>query len=208
MNQTIAVTGTGSAAATPDLAVVDIGVDVLARSVVAARAAAATDMGAVIDSLRSSGIGDANLATTAYSINPEYDHRDGRRLRGYRVSNMVEAKIEDLDSLGEIIDAAAAAGSEHVVVRGQRFAHKDESDLAGRARTAAWADAKAKADQHAELGGMVRGPVVSVSEQSGFGGGPPMRAMAMEAGMSTPMQAGELAVSVSIYVEFAIEPQA
>ncbi len=204
MNHTISVTGNGSAAATPSLAIVDIGVEVLAKSVVAARSAAAADMGAVIESLRSNGLGDSDLVTTSYSINPEYDHRDGRRLRGYRVANMVEARIKALDSIGEIIDAAAGAGSEHAVVRGLRFVHEDESGLAATARASAWADAQAKAEQLAELAGVELGRVVAMSEQRGHGGGPPMRAMAMESAMGAPIEAGELASIVAIHVEFAI----
>ena len=205
MNNTIAVSGTGSAAAAPDLAIVEIGVDVLARSVAAARSAAATEMGAVVASLRNSGLQDADISTTSYNIHPEYDHRERRRLRGYRVSNMVEARIKDMDSVGETIDdAAAAAGSDHVVVQGLRFAHQDESALAADARTAAWADASAKAEQLAELAGVPLGSVVAVAEHRSHGGGPPMRARAMEAAMAAPIEPGQLGVTISIEAEFSI----
>ncbi len=205
MSNTIAVSGSGSAAAPPDLAIVEVGVDVLAGSVAAARAAAASEMGAVVASLRGSGLEDADLSTTAYNIHPEYDHREGRRLRGYRVSNMVEARIKDMDSVGETIDAAAAAGSDHVVVQGLRFAHQDEAVLAAKARQAAWADASAKAKQLADLADVELGPVVAVAEHRSHAGGPPMRARAMEATMAAPIESGELSISVSLEAEFAIE---
>ncbi len=206
MNETIAVTGTGSAAGRPDIAMVNIGVEVLARSVAEARAAAAADIGAVLESLRGSGLTDRELTTASYSINPEYDHRDGRRLRGYRVSNMIEAQVRDLDDLGAIIDAAAQAGSDNTIVNGLRFVHEDDADLAATARAAAWEDARAKAIQLADLAGVGLGPVVSMSEQ-GRGGMPPMRAMAREEAMATSIEAGELGVSVTVYVEFGIGPK-
>ncbi len=202
MNHTVAVTGAGSASAAPDLVIVDIGVEVQATSVAAARSASSAEMSAVIASLRQSGLEDADLTTTAYTINPEYDHRDGRRLRGYRVANMVEARIKEIEAVGEIIDAAA--GADHAVVRGLRFAHQDESGLATRARAAAWEDAKTKADQLAGLAGVELGPVVAMAEHRSHGGGPPLRAMAMEAAVAPPIESGELAVNVTIEVEFSL----
>jgi hypothetical protein len=206
MNQTISVSGSGSAAAPPDLAVIDIGVEVVAVSVAEARATASHAMDAVLTSLRQSGIGDAELSTTSYTINPEYDHRDGRRLCGFRVANMVEVEIDDMERLGEIIDTAAAAGSEHVVIQGLRFAHKDPAVLEKEARSRAWQDASDKARQLATLAGVEVGDVVSMSEQLHRGGQlPPMRAMAFEAAAPAPIEAGELAVAISIHVEFEID---
>ena len=203
MNQTIAVAGTGSSAASPDLAIVEIGVEVVARSFVAARTSAATEMGSVLAAMRGHGLEEANLTTTAYAINPEYDHRDGRRLRGYRVVNMVQARIRAIDTLGENIDAATA-GSEHVVVRDLRFVHEDDSEVAAQARQAAWTDATAKAGQLAALAGVDLGPVVAIAEHRAHVGGAPARARAMEAAMASPIESGELAVTINIEVEFSI----
>ena len=207
MNETIAVTGAGSAAGPPDLAIVNIGVEVLAKSVASATAAAASDIASILESLRGSGLGDGDLSTTSYSINPEYDHREGRRLRGYRVSNLVEARVESLDELGQIVDAAAQAGSDHTIVNGLRFLHKNPTKLAALARSAAFDDARAKAIQLAELAGVGLGSVVSMSEQDHHGGGPPLRAMAREAAMVTSIESGEMDVDVTLHVEFAIGPK-
>ena len=207
MNETIAVSGSGSASGPPDTAVVNIGVEVLARSVAEARAVAASDIGGIISSLRKSGLHDADLSTTSYSIQPEYDHRDGRRLRGYRVSTMVEARVHNLDDLGKIIDDAAHAGSDHTIVHGLRFEHGDNTDLAAAARATAWEDAHSKATQLADLAGVSLGPVVAMSEQGHQGGMPPMRAMAREAAMVTAIESGELGVTVSLQIEFGIGPK-
>jgi len=116
---------------------------------------------------------------------------------------MVEARIADVDSLGEIVDAATA-DFEHVVVHGLRFAHKDETELATRARRAAWLDAKSKAEQLAFLAEVSLGPVVSVVEQRSFRPGPQVRGMAMEAAMAPLIESVELALSITIEVEFSI----
>lgn len=207
MNETIAVSGVGSASGPPDRAVVNIGVEVMARSVAEARSTAAADIGNVLESLRGNGLDDADLSTSSYSINPEYDHRDGRRLRGYRVSNVIEARVDQLDELGSIIDAAAQAGSDNTIVNGLRFLHQDDANLAATARAAAWQDARDKAEQLADLAGVGLGPVVAMSEMSQQGGMPPMRAMAREAAMVTSIEAGELGVTVTLQVEFGIGPK-
>ena len=52
-----------------------------------------------------------------FSIYPQYDYTDdGRVLRGYRVNNTVSAKVRALESLSDIIDDAAGAGGDIVVV--------------------------------------------------------------------------------------------
>ncbi|MDJ0954541.1 MAG: SIMPL domain-containing protein [Acidimicrobiia bacterium] len=208
MSHTIAVTGTGVAAAAPDVAIVEIGIDVMAKSVSAARRAAATGMAAIIDSLRGNGLRDADMTTTSYAIHPEYDHRDGRRLRGYRVSNAVEARIADLDSVGEVLDAATVAGGDHVTVRGLRFSHSDDAALMAIARSAAWFDAERKAAQLAELAGVTLGGVVAMTEYRSHNGPAPMRAMAVEATAATPIETGERGATVTIDVEFAISTEA
>jgi hypothetical protein len=205
MNQTISVSGIGTAAAPPDLAILDIGVEVMAGSVAGARATAANAMEAVVASLRDSEIGDAKLKTTSYTIIPEYDHRQGSRLAGFRVTNIVEVEIEDMVRLGEIIDVAAAAGSEHVIVRSLRFAHRDVAALETEARSRAWQDASGKARQLAMLAGVEVGGVVAMSEQQHQRGPVPMRAMAMETAAAAPIEAGELAVTISIHIDFEID---
>lgn len=207
MNETIAVSGSGSASGPPDVAIVNIGVEVMARSVGEARAVAAADIGHILDSLRSNGLDDGDISTSSYSINPEYDHREGRRLRGYRVSNIIEARVAQLEELGAIIDAAAAAGSDNTVVNGLAFLHKSDAGLGTIARAAAWADARSKAEQLAELAGVGLGPVVAMNEQGHHGGMSPMQDMAREASIDTSIESGELGVTVTLHVEFSIGPK-
>ena len=203
MNQ-ISVGGTGSAAAPPDVAIIDVGVDVVARSVAEARSVAATDSAQVLEALRSHGVASLDLVTTAMSIRPEYDHREGRRLRGYCVANSVEAKVRDMEAVGKAIDAVAAVG-DSIVINGIRFTHSDPAVLEKRAREAAWEQASRKATELAALSGVTLGPVIAIAEHSHGGPPTPVRAMAREAaGVVTPIAGGKLAVSVTIDVQFSI----
>ena len=200
----ISVTGNGSAAAPPDVAIVAVGVEVMARSVAAARIQAATDGAAVIEALRSGGVGARDMTTTAFSINPEYDHRNGRQLRGYRITNSVEARVRDLDSLGQLLDSVAAAGGDNTVINGIRFVHEDSTALDAAARSEAWQDARRKATQLAELAGLELGDPTSVNEQSHPSPMPSMRQAVLESAATSPIETGELGVAVTITVGFAI----
>ena len=206
MTQRIAVTGSGSASGPPDIAVVSAGVEVLARTVGEARGRAATEARAVLEAMKANGVEDADITTAVFTVNPEYDHREGRRLRGYRVTNTVEAKLRDVEGVGSLIDAVAAAGSNSTVVNGISFTHEDPTSLEVVARDAAWEDAHRKATQLAKLAGVKLGRVISVSEQSQAVPRPQHRALAMESAGSTPVEAGELGVNVNLVVEYEIAP--
>lgn len=203
MNQ-IAVSGSGSAAAPPDVVAVSVGVDIVAGSVAEARAKAATDASDIMSTLHSHGVEPGDVVTSSLSIHPDYDHREGRRLRGYRVTNTIDVTLHDLERVGPLIDAVAAI-SDSIVVNGVHFSHSDQAALESRAREAAWADARRKADELAALSGSTLGSVAGITEQAHAGSPVPMRAMAREAaGVATPIVGGELAVSVTIDVQFSI----
>jgi hypothetical protein len=159
----------------------------------------------VIAALTEHGIEGSNLKTSAYGIHPEYDHRDGRRLRGYRITNTLEAVVRDLSSVGSIVDAAAAAAADSTVVHGLSFGFEDSKTLEAEARRAAWDDALRRAQQLAELAAVGLGQATSIVEQTYAAPQPAMRAMAMEAAVQTPIEPGESTVTVTINVEFAIE---
>ena len=205
MSGTITVNGTGSASGSPDLATVNLGVEIVGRSVAEARVKAAADAAAVIAALRKHGIQGSDLKTSAYGIHPEYDHRDGRRLRGYRITNTLEAVVRDLSSVGSVVDAAAAAAADSTVVHSLSFGFEDSRGLDEEARQAAWDDARRRAQQLADLAGVGLGRAASIVEQTYSAPQPAMRAMAMEAAVETPIEAGQHSITVTINVEFRIE---
>jgi uncharacterized protein YggE len=203
MTNSITVTGVGAASGVPDQAQVTIGVEIIGRSVADARAAVAADTDAVLNALRAHGIADGDMNTIGYSIRPEYDHREGRRLRGYRVTNTLDVRIRDLATVGETIDAAAAAGSDSIVVNSLSFTQADPTDLDRVARAAAWDDARRRARQLAELAGHRLSHAINITEES-HPTPLPVRAMITEAAAAaTPIEPGEATVTITIRVEFA-----
>ena len=210
-SRSVHVTGTGSVTAEPDIATIYLGVSVEKETVEEAREEAASAMTAVIDALKDNGIADRDIQTENFSIYPQYDYtEEGRILRGYRVNNTVNARVRVLDSLSDIIDDATTAGGDIVVVNSIQFMIEDPTPLQAQARTLAVKDAQVKAQTLAEAGGVTLGKLITITETS-RSAVPPI-AFAEEAEFaadsartSTPIQAGELTVTVNITVVYEIE---
>ena len=203
----IAVSGAGEVYGTPDTLQMRFGVSVLRPTVDEAVGDAAALADGLISSLESSGVAQEDIQTANYSINPEYDYSgDQRRLVGYRVNNTVVAKIRDLDSAGSVIDATVASVGDEIQVSGVSFSIEDDTELIAAARTAAWDDALAKAEQLATLAGIELGEAVMISES--FSSPAPLPvyrdfAAADEAAFETPIEAGQQQVAVTLQVRFS-----
>lgn len=211
-SKSIHVTGTGSVTAEPDIATIYLGVSVEKETVEAAREEAASAMTAVIDALKDNDIAETDIQTENFSVYPQYDYTDmGRVLRGYRVNNTVNAKVRELDKLSDIIDDATTAGGDIVVVNSIQFMIEDPTPLQAQARTLAVQDAEAKARTLAEAGGVTLGKPITITETSWTGGPPVAYAETAEfaaddgARTSTPIQAGELTVTINVTVVYEIE---
>ena len=207
--RTIQVTGSGSVAGEPDLATLDLGVSVERKTVAEAREAAATAMAAVLGSLRGNDVAEEDIQTTNLGIHPQYDYGDGQRtLRGYVVNNTVRVKVRRLESLGEVIDDAADAGGDNIVINSIRFMIDDTAPLQTQARKLAVKSAEEKARTLAETSGATLGEPLSITESTFFQGPPsPFQeeAFADAARTSTPVLPGELTVTVTVIVVYQIE---
>lgn len=206
----ISVSGTGTVTGTPDTLTMTFGVEVLDPSVSVAVSRAAERAQAVISALDANGVAEEDIQTANYSIYPRYDWRNDQQvLLGYTVSNTVSAKIRDIDSAGQTIDAVTAAGGDDVRVSGVSFSIEDNDELISAAREAAFADAKGKAEQLATLGGVTLGSPVTISETFSSPRPPIEYAVAEDslggADAITPIIPGGQDVVVTITVQFDIE---
>lgn len=205
------MTGSGLVTGEPDIATLNLGVSVEKETVAEAREEAAIAMTAVIDSLKTNDIAEKDIQTERFSIYPQYNYTEnGRVLRGYSVNNTVRAKVRELESLSDIIDDAAEAGGDTVVVNNIQFMIEDSTALQTQARALAVKDAEAKAKTLADASGVTLGKPITITETSYTT--PPPVAYAAEAAFAddsarsaTPIEAGELTVTVNITVVYEIE---
>ncbi len=205
----ISVTGEGQVSGTPDTLTVDVGVSVMRPTVGEAVEEAARVADELVAALRSAGVEERDIQTRDYSIFPRYDYRNEREeILGYEVNNTLTIKIRELDAAGDIIDIAAGVGGDATRVHGVRFSLEDNEALVEEARRSAWEDAKAKAEQLAALAGVRLGAPFSISEVVSPVPPPVFfdeRALEFAAEAATPIEPGELSVTVSISVQFTIE---
>ena len=198
---TIAVAGEGRITARPDLAITTLGVDVHATSLSEAMAEAAGTMERVWQALRGAGLQDEDLRTVRYSVQVErpYDQKTGRPSdsASYRVVNLVESRIRELNRVGPILDEAIAAGANSVI--GVAFTVADAGSLESQARAA---DARRRAEQLAQLVGAELGPVVQISEGGMVAPLPVEPRGLAPVSQSTPIEGGELAITARIQATY------
>jgi hypothetical protein len=206
----IAATGTGRAFGEPDVAVINVGVNVQRDTVEQARADAATAQTAVIDSLKDNGVADEDIQTVGFSVYPQYDYPPNRpqgQIIGYVVSNVVTAKVRDLDTTGKVIDDATVAGGNDAVVQGVSFTIDDPKELQEEARREAVEQAKAQAEQLADAAGVKLGKLLSISESGGFfpvaTGGRSFDSAAQVP--ETPIEPGQVEINISVNLQYALE---
>lgn len=205
---TISVSGTGRVVLAPDTADLRLGVTVTATTVKAARAGAATRMTAVIAALRKLGIAEKDIQTSSITLQPQYDYSAGTnppRLTGYQFANGVAVTIRNLDTVGDAIDNALAAGATNLDSVAFRVA--DETAAADQARQAAMAEAKAKAQTLAAAAGVSITGVASISETVAPVPYPVYYGAALAGvtkDVATPVQAGTSEVAVTVSVVYLI----
>ena len=207
----ISVVGHGEVTGPPDLGIVTIGVDCRGDTVAAASADANRAAAALVDAIRGLDIAERDIQTSRLSISPDHDHSGPvRRLLGYRSATTLVVLVRDLDRLASVIDAAVGAAADATVLEGVRFAVVDDAARLDEARARAWADARRKAEQLADLAGVTLGDVVAVEEQLEGESFSPYGAMvgakfSMDAAMAPVVAPGELCSAVDVSVRFAID---
>ena len=204
---TISVSGTGKVVLSPDIADIRLGVSATARTVKAAREAAAASMTAVIASLKKLGIADADIQTTILSLQPTYDYSYNTsppRLTGYVLSNGIAVTVRDIEKVGDAIDDALAAGA--TSLDGVSFRVADQATAEKQARTAAMTEAAAKAKALADAAGVSIAGVASISETVAPIPYPVYYGAAAAGGkdVSTPVQPGTSEISVTVAVVYLI----
>lgn len=163
--RTITVVGEGQVKVEPDIARINIGVEVVRPTVREASDANEELLNSVLTALQAAGVAEDDIQTSGFSVYAERFGPNGPLPENevtYRVSNNVMVTVRDLANIGSILDAAIEAGANNIY--GVEFALDNTDAVESEARGIAIADAGAKAGELATLAGVNVGAVVSVSE--------------------------------------------
>jgi uncharacterized protein len=114
-NNIIKVKGVGEIAAQPDTASVHLGVITESKELISAQQQNSIIGNKVINSLISLGIDRNQIQTFDYRIESNYDYDQGKQIfRGYKVTHILQVKIDDLSIIGKIVDTAVQNGANYV----------------------------------------------------------------------------------------------
>lgn len=203
----LAVTGQGEARIAPDMAMVQAGVTAQADTAAEAMRQTSAQQATVIVALKAAGVAETGIQTSGLNLNPVMDYGDGRapRVTGYQASNIVGVRVTEIGNLGTVLDAIVGAGANEI--HGISFGREDGADAEDEARREAVADAQHKAEVLAEAAGLELGPVLMLRDSEMHEAPRPMMRMAAEAAGaadSVPVQAGELSMSATVQIEYAL----
>jgi len=209
--QGIWVNGEGKVAAVPDVAIIRVGIEAQEATVAQAQDEAKVAMNGVMKVLEDEGVKDEDVQTQYFNIRrvTRWDNDNQREIvLGYRVTNVVTAKIREVAKAGGVIDAVAIAGGDLTRIDSIGFTIDDPTPYYEQARELAVADAAAKAKTLADTADVKLGKPTYISESS-YMPGPVYRGdmVAMAEGapaMETPISPGEMEITTNVQIAYAI----
>ncbi len=205
------VSGTGKVTAVPDVALLRVGIEAQAVTVAEAQTQAAGAMDKVMAALKGQGVAEKDIQTQSYSIQKvtRWDNNKQQEiLTGYRVTNMVTAKIRVVTKAGAVIDAVTAAGGDLTRIDSIGFNVDDPTVYYSEARKLAMADAAAKAKELADAAGVKLGKATYVTENA-YVPGPIYRTEMLAkaeaaSAVETPISPGEMEITINVQIGYAI----
>ena len=200
----IEVSGRGIVSAAPDVAMVNLGVNTLAKTADVAVAENNRKAADLVSALKSMRLRPEDIQTTGFNVYPERQRFRDRpdTITGYWAANSVSITVRDLSLVGEVLQRAVDAGANDI--RGLNFAVEDPEPLLAEARRKAMMDARSRAATLAEAADVQVGRVVNIRELHGGSRNVLESRMSMESATSVPVQPGELDMSARVEVVFEI----
>lgn len=210
---TITVSGIGQASGSPDVAYIELGVDITNENVGAAYSQAGTAIDSIRAALQTLGIADEDMATSSLNIWWDEPYPPGPGQSGgfaesriYHVNTTVRVTVRDISQIESVINTAVENGANNVY--GLTFGISDSEVLEREARAEAVNDALARAQHLAELNGVTLGDALVIVEGGSYPGPGPYYGVGGGGGFaaaeSIGIQPGQLSVSVSVTITYAI----
>lgn len=171
------VSAEGKVKATPDTAVVSLGVIAQGKDAKDAQTQSVDKINKITEFAKSLGIAKEDIATSQSSLNPRYDWTNGQsRIVGFDSNQVLTIKVrkvnENTEVVGKLLAGAVEKGANSV--QGSQFVIDDPENLRQEARKIAISKAKDKAKELASEAGIKLGDVISISENGSYNPYPPI----------------------------------
>ena len=192
------VNGTGKTTATPDVAILTLGVESQRKNVKQAQSDVANSMNSVMQVLNNYGVADKDIQTSGYNIQqviiqqaviydtpmmePAPSATDGsissseifykpqlqKEIIEYKVSNTINVKIRNIGKTGSIVDDVVSSGGDLIRINGISFSVDDPTPYYKIAREKAVLYTMEKAKQISQLSGSQLGRMIYASESNSY----------------------------------------
>ena len=186
--------------ARPDRAFVTISAESRSKNSADAQKQNAGAMTAVLQKIEQAGVPKDAVRTIGYELQPEFDYANGRQtFRNYVARNTVEVRLDDIDRVGVVIDAAGAGGA--TTITGIRFDVRNRAELERDALRQAVADARGRAEAAAAGAGASIDRVMRVEEDAQYEPPRPMMRMAAQAierDAATPVEPSTIEIQARV----------
>lgn len=214
----ISVNSSETVTVVPDIAEIIYAVRTEAKDAASCQQKNTEDVAKVIELLKSLGVEETSIQTSDYYMYPIYNYSGNtQRITGYEASTSLTVSKLPIDSLDTILAQSVQTGINNIQSITYMSSKYDEEY--SNALKLAMESARAKAEALAEAGGCSLGSVVGVRENSNYSEARytdnalsskmrSMESLAAAAGEegSSAIMPGEVAVEVSITVEYLILP--
>lgn len=200
----LSVSGTGEATGMPGIYVFHVSVSRRSSDVQAASSKVARIAAAAVKHARETGLGKADIQSTAVTISPVYQPKakpDAPRV--YEVRRNIVLTLRDPGRYAQLVEGLMQAGVNGIGHIEAKPSHPRE--LADKALAAAVADARRKAAVIAKGLGTGLGQALDVQEQGGSGPRPMMMG-ATRANNNHGYEPGRITVNASVSARFALSP--
>jgi len=161
----LAISGTATVRVKPTLVVLQLGASFQNLRPAAAKAQTEEAIVKVVEAVRKSGVSEADIQTTGFSLN-RYTDQNGK-LAGWACSSDLEIRVKKIESAGQVLEAALDAGANQV--RGVDYTVEELQQVRAQAREEAAEVVKAKATQYAKSFGVKVGKPRRISEAAPSG---------------------------------------
>lgn len=192
--------------ARPDRAYVTIAAESRSKVSAEAQKQNAAAMTAVLQRIKQADVANDAIRTIGYELHPEFDYANGRQtFRNYLARNTVEVRLDDIDRVGAVIDAAASGGA--TTITGIRFDVRNRAELEREALRQAVANARARADAAAAGAGVAVDRILRVEEEGAPIEPPrPMQRMAaaVAGNVETPVEPSTIEIEARVTLTVAL----
>lgn len=210
---TVQVSGNATVALAADTAVIQLGVNTRKESVQEAQSENAALMNAVIEAIKAAGVAEKDVITSRFNVFSSYEYRTGPlgqeiRTPYYEVQNTVSVTIHDMSLIGKVLDDAMAAGAN--TSYGITFSSTEENEAYLKALARAYEDAEKKAQVLCAAAGKTLGELTLIdatrnSADYGILNVYNAKGTAEDARADTSILSGDVSVSATVTLEFAIK---